>query len=291
MPGFLYLCDRMDPVDLTKVLASKSPRLAHRTPRFVIRWLERLVHLPQINEVLTTYGDQPPMEFIRSTLGYIGLSYTVHGAENIPAGGRAIFASNHPLGGLDGMALALGVHESLEAQGVRSPEVKVIVNDLLMNLRPLEPIFVPVNKHGGQKADYARQMAVLYESDAAIITFPAGLCSRLTKGEITDPPWHRNFAAKAWATGRPVVPVFVSGRNSMRFYRLARWRKRLGIRANLEMITLPREMFAQKDKHLDICFGRPVEITNEHPPRWWASGIRKQAYALDPAAGSGKTKK
>lgn len=265
----------METIDIGRLLRSKNPRLARWTPRFAVRWVERLVRLGKINYVLENYGNQPPMEFIRSTLDYIGVTYTVHGAEHIPQGGRVIFASNHPLGGLDGLMLA-------EAVNPYAPSVKLIVNDLLMNLEPLAPIFVPVNKYGAQSAEYARRLVEMYEGDAAVITFPAGLCSRLIRGKIADPPWRRNFVQKAWESGRPVVPVYIEGRNSMFFYRFERLRKLLGIKLNLGTVLLPKEMFDQRGKHLDIYIGEPVEITQEHPVREWSEIIRRKVYALKP---------
>lgn len=265
----------METIDIGRLLRSKNPRLAKWIPRFVVRWVERLVRLKKINYVLAHYGDQPPMEFIRSTLDYIGVTYTVHGAANIPPDGRVIFASNHPLGGLDGLMLA-------EAVTPYVPAVKLIVNDLLMNLEPLAPIFVPVNKYGSQSVEYARRLVEMYESDTAVITFPAGLCSRLIHGRITDPPWRRNFVQKAWESGRPVVPVYIEGRNSMFFYRFERLRKMLGIKLNLGTIFLPKEMFDQRGKHLDIYIGQPVELTQEHTAREWVGIIREKAYALKP---------
>ena len=265
----------METIDIGRLLRNKNPRLARWVPRFVVRWIERMVRLEKINHVLSPYGAQPPMDFISSTLEYIGVTYTVHGAERIPQGSRVIFASNHPLGGLDGLMLA-------EAVAPYVPEVKVIVNDLLMNLEPLAPIFVPVNKYGAQSTDYARRLVEMYESDAAVITFPAGLCSRLIRGEITDPPWRRNFAQKAWESGRLVVPVYIEGRNSMFFYRFERLRKALGIKLNLGTVLLPKEMFDQKGKHLDIYSGEPVELTTEHTVKEWGGIIRERAYGLRP---------
>ena len=264
----------METIDIGRLLRAKNPRLARWIPRFVIRGLERLVRLRRINHVLSHYGAQSPMEFIRSTLEYIGVTYTVHGADRIPKESRVLFASNHPL---DGLMLA-------EAVNPYVPGVRVIVNDLLMHLEPLAPIFVPVNKYGAQSASYARRLVEMYESDAAVVTFPAGLCSRLIHGQITDPPWKRNFAQKAWESGRLVIPVYIDGRNSMFFYRFERLRKWLRIRLNLGTVLLPKEMFDQHGKHLDIYIGEPIEVTQEHSAREWAELIRQRAYALRPGA-------
>lgn len=265
----------MQTVDIGRMLRAKNPRLARWIPRFVVAWVGSIIRIKRINHVLANYGNQSPMAFIRSTLEYIGVSYTVHGVENIPSSGRVIFASNHPLGGLDGLMLA-------EAVAPHVKGVKLVVNDLLMNLKPLAPIFAPVNKHGVQNASYARKIVEMFSGDDAVITFPAGLCSRLTQGEITDSKWHRNFVRKAWDSGRQVVPIYISGRNSMFFYRLARIRKALGIKANIEMLFLPKEMFDQRGKHLDIYIGSPIDPTQEHSAREWVRIIRQRSYGMKP---------
>lgn len=266
----------MQPIDIAKLLRNKNPRLARWIPRFMIAWLEKIICLKKINHVLSTYGDEPPNEFIRSTLNYIGVSYSVHGVENIPTDGRIIFAANHPLGGLDGLILAEAVDSVSHGRSTR-----LIVNDLLMNLTPLEPIFVPINKHGAQNSDYARRMVELFEGDSSIITFPAGLCSRLINGHVADPEWRRSFVTKAWESGRIIVPVFVKGRNSMFFYRLAKLRKALGIKVNIEMLFLPKEMFDQRGQHIDIHFGQPIEPNTSKSTSQWVRQVRSAVYAFD----------
>lgn len=272
----------METIDIRRLIKNKNPKLSRWVPNFLIRWIERLIRLEKINHVLSTYGEQEPLEFIRSTLDYIGVTYSVHGPENIPDDRRVIFASNHPLGGLDGLILA-------EAVAPFVPSVKLIVNDLLMYLEPLAPIFAPVNKFGSQNSEYARRITEMYASDTAVITFPAGLCSRLIGKEIRDLPWHRNFVSKAWNSNRMIVPVFIEGANSRFFYQLANLRKKLGIKMNIEMLWLPKEMFDQKGKHIDIYFGEPVEITREHSGKEWAKQIQKTVSAMKPARNNRKT--
>lgn len=266
----------METIDLGKILKTKNPHLAKWVPRFVVAGVESLVRLKHINYVLKTFGDLPPMEFIDSTLRYIGVEYTVHGDENIPTDERLIFASNHPLGGLDGLILALGLHPYCPNGE------KFIVNDILMNLRPLASLFVPVNKHGRQGSDYARIHEQMYCGDDQVITFPAGLCSRLIGGRVQDTPWKATFAQKAIGSKRRVVPVFIDGANSSSFYRLALWRKKLGVKANIEMLFLPKEMFDQRGKHIHIYIGAPVKIDDSYSSAEWARIIRQKSYDLDP---------
>lgn len=239
-------------ISVSGVLASKSPRLEKWIPRPIIKWLERTIRQGEINHVLGNYGDLPPMDFLREYFGYLRIDYRAIGLDELDPSGRYIFAANHPFGGMDGMMLAHKI-------GQKFGDVRVIVNDILMYLDPLRPIFVPVNKHGAQKGEYAKAFNEAFEGDIPVLTFPAGLCSRCgSDGVVADLEWRPNFIKRAVQSGRSIVPVYVEGRLSKKFYRLANWRKRLGIKVNIEMLLLPGEMFGQKGRTFRLIFGTPV---------------------------------
>jgi putative hemolysin len=163
------------------------------------------------------------------------------------------------------------------------PNVKFIVNDILLNLENLKPIFVPVNKHGKQSSDYVRRIEETYRSDAQILNFPAGLCSRKINGRIVDLEWHKSFINKAKSHQRDIIPVHISGRNSNFFYNFARTREWIGIKNNIEMFFLPNEMFKQQDKNIIITFGKPIPYTildKRYSPKQWAQKIKEHVYQL-----------
>lgn len=266
----------MKKVDVAEVLRTKAPAAARYLPGFLTNYLRRIVHEDELNEVLTLYDGLPPAEFARRALAHIDVKYSAVGLDNVPLGGRYIFASNHPFGGADGMMIA----DLLEA---RFGDVRVVVNDILMNLYPLKPIFLPVNKHGRQNAEYARCAAEAFDSDIPVLTFPAGLCSRRTRGVVADSEWKDNFIKRAVATRRDVVPVFVEGQLSNFFYRLSNIRKALGIKANIEMLYLADELFRQRGSTFRIIFGEPVPWSSLEAGRntgKYALMIREKAYNL-----------
>src|ERR1035437_4644100 len=92
-------------IDVEKVFHDKSPRIASKIPQFVYNYLKKIIHQDTLNEAISRFDDQIGLEFVNSILGFMGVNITYEGLENIPAEGRYIFASNHPLGGLDGLAL------------------------------------------------------------------------------------------------------------------------------------------------------------------------------------------
>ena len=118
--------------------------------------------------------------------------------DSLKPNGRYIFVSNHPLGGLDGLIM-------ISVLGKIFGKIKFVVNDILLNIIPMRSLFVPVNKHGRMGKEYGIMIHDAYSSDAQILYFPAGLCSRLIKGEITDLKWQKNFLKQAKRYNRDIL--------------------------------------------------------------------------------------
>lgn len=263
-------------IDVEKVLSSKNPALGKVIPGFVISYLKRIVHENEINEFLETHGHLSDAEFAGAVLKFMKINYNVFGSENIPADGRYIFASNHPLGGLDGLVFIYELSKYYS-------NIKFPVNDILMNISNLAGIFVPVNKHGAQAKEAARKIDEAYGSDAQILYFPAGLCSRKKKGVICDLTWQKSFIIKAVQYQRDVIPVYFSGRNSNFFYNLSNIRNFLGIKSNIEMLYLADEMLKQKDKDINLVIGKKIAWSNfdrSKTPVEWADWVKGQSYKL-----------
>ena len=264
-------------IDIKQVLRQKAPSVARKIPGFMVDYLIRTVHQDELNEILRRYHDKDGVAFMQELIGYFDLNLELVNEENIPAEGRYIFASNHPLGGLDGICLSAIIGGRFDGK------IRYLVNDLLLYLSNLRSIFVPINKHGAQGKKNAELIEKAYASDNQIITFPAGLCSRKQNGTIQDTEWKKSFIQKAVEYRRDIVPVFFEGRNSNFFYRLANMRKALGIKMNYEMIYLPDEMFKSKHKTYSIHFGKPIPwqtFDSSRKPAEWAEWVKEIVYNL-----------
>jgi len=263
-------------IDIDKVIGAKSPRLLKVVPHFVIRYIKRIIHQDELNTILALYGHKQGVEFIHEVLRFMNVTYQVEGLENVNSNGRFLFASNHPLGGLDGMIL-------IHLLGQRFPDTKFPVNDLLMHIKPLHSVFIPVNKHGAQLSQNARILEEAYSSNGQMLYFPAGLCSRKQKGKIEDLEWKKSFISKAVKHQRDIVPIYFSGKNSNFFYNLARIRGFLGIKANIEMLYLVDEMFKQKGKSITVRIGAPIPFStfdSSKSPQEWAMWVKKRVYQM-----------
>lgn len=272
--------DSFKPINIREVFAAKNPKLARLMPGFIYRFIHSVMEIDFINNLLERHGHLLGSAFIDKVVEEFNVTIHIHGMENVPDTGRFIFASNHPLGGFDGMLLLKAVDEKLG-------NPRFLTNDVLLNIPQLRPLFVPVNKHGGHSREAAKLLSETYGSGAQILIFPSGLASRKIKGKITDLEWKKHFITKAVEYKRDVVPVFVAGHNSGRFYLTANLRKFFRIKWNLEMFLLPGETVRHRDTDVHIYFGKPIphttfDSTKTH--QQWAQWVKEKSYSL--AAGN-----
>jgi putative hemolysin len=200
------------------------------------------------------------------------------GEENLPEDGRFIFAANHPWGGLDG-------HIAMVLLGRKygADKYKCLVNDILMNLKNMHGVFIPVNKHGRQGAELAEKLDVAFKSEEQILTFPSGLVSRKVKGQVMDLEWQKSFINKAKQYQRDIIPIHMGGSNTNFFYRLYKFRKALGIKANIEMLYLIDETYKHQGKSITVTIGEPIPwqtFDTSRRPLAWAKWVKEKTYAL-----------
>lgn len=263
-------------IDIDDIFRKKNPRVYSLLPGFLLSYVKRVVHQDEINRIMAKIGHLQGFEFVDALLREFGVEVSLTGAENIPLEGPVIFASNHPLGGMDGIAFMYAVGKYRE-------DLRVLVNDILMNIRNFEPIFIPVNKLGSNSREVSQLIEETYASDKAVLVFPAGLVSRKQPGGVKDLEWKKSFISKARRYKKDIVPVYIEGRNSNFFYNLARFRKRVGIKANIEMFYLPDEMFSQRGKKVIIHIGKPISHTyfdKSKTESQWAEWVKQVVYQM-----------
>ncbi len=270
--------DRPIRIDVGGVLASRLGGKARFVPRFLIRWLEKLICQDQLNQLLESNYPLRGAEFCDGVLCDLDVTIDIRNENLLPKNPRCIIVSNHPLGGLDGMSMI-----SWLSRHYNRP-VRFVVNDLLMAVEPLTDCFVPVNKHGRQSRSSLVSLEEALAGDGPVVIYPAGLCSRLgDDGVVADLAWTKMFVTKAIESRRDIVPVHFDGHNSPSFYRWARIRQRLGIKFNFEMLLLPREVFRSRGKTFTITCGTPVpwqSLEGGAKAASTAAQLRRQVYAL-----------
>ncbi|NBP05003.1 MAG: glycerol acyltransferase [Bacteroidetes bacterium] len=263
-------------IDVEKIFRDKNPRLARLIPGFVFRWIRKTLHETEINSFLREEKSNTGVAFACNILEAFGVKHDSDGHNNLPTEGGAIVAANHPLGGMDGMIML--------CQAARArQDIGFIVNDILLNLPQFNDVFIGVNKTGAKGREQLKKIEELYASDRLVLIFPAGLCSRRNKGIVKDLEWNKAFISRAIKYQKPIIPTHITGQNSNWFYGLANFRKRLGLKANLEMFYLADEMFKQKDKKIHVRFGSPISykvFDDRYSQHQWAQLLKDYVYTL-----------
>lgn len=247
-------------VDIDGVFKKKNPKVYKWIPRFVLSWIKGILHQKEINDVLRETAELNLTDANFATYvikDKLNSNTQVLGIENVPKEGGVILVSNHPLGGMDGMVILQ------ELSKVRN-DIRVIVNDILSEIPNFKESFLYVNKLGSKAKESLAKIEASYAKGDAMVVFPAGLCSRKINGTIQDLEWQKSFVSRAKKYNLPVVPMYFEGKNSNRFYNIANWRKRLGIKTNIEMFFLVDELYRQKNSEFKLFIGKPI------PPEVWS---------------------
>jgi len=259
------------------ILRAKYPALAANhefITRPTLTVLRQLLREQELNAFLQQHGDLECSEFLAILLEYFNLGYSVVETEkqNIPADGRVVIVANHPLGGLDGIALLSLV------RSVR-PDVRIVANDVLTQFGPLAHMLLPIDNMGKgcTRANIAAINAAL-DRDEAVIVFPSGEVSRPGPAGIKDPSWRGGFLRFAERAAAPVLPVHIRGRNSALFYGLSMLYK------PLSTLLLVREMFRREPLILHLRIGELIpwhQIAALDLPRdQKVRRIRQQVYSI-----------
>lgn len=265
-------------ISIERSFYEKFPRFAEGKARTfaqpVVEFLRRVVCEERINAILSKGAALTGFDFVELVLDDLKISYSVANTdrENIPVEGRVVIVANHPLGALDALAL-------LQLVGSVRRDVKVLANDVLMQLEPLSPLFLPlpVFSNGSALAGMREAYRAL-EREEAIIVFPSGEVSRMRPQGVRDLEWSSGFARLALKTGAPVLPVHIAAHNSPMFYGVSMLAKPLAA------LLLAREMFGAANARIGFQVGEIVSadaLTREtRKPEQIAKHMRRHVYRL-----------
>lgn len=267
-------------IDIDALLKSKMGDKARFVPRFLVNYLKKIIHEDQVNASIWNMRDLEGVPWADAGLKEVNVSMRVEGEENLPDandGKRYTFVANHPLGGPDGLIYAKLLGEKYDGR------IRLLVNDLLMNLPGLAPLCVPVNIVGKQNRELPRILDEAFASDNNMFVFPAGLCSRLINGEVHDLPWHKTFMQKSIQHKRDVVPLYLDGQNSKKFYRIANICKALHSPVNVAMLYLVDELYKHVGKTFTVKVGKPIPwqtFDKSKTTQQWALWVEDKVYEL-----------
>ena len=266
-------------IDIEQILKSKMGAKAKFVPRPLVSWLKRIAHQDDVNAFLWESRDKSGVDWLEECVKYLDMTLDIQGMENLPDpqdGKLYTFVSNHPLGGVDGVALGSIIGRHYDGK------FRYLVNDLLMNLPGLAPVCIPINKTGNQSRNFPAMVKAGFESDNHMLMFPAGLCSRRRYGVVQDIPWTKTFISKSVEYQRDIVPIHFGGQNSNFFYRLANFSDKF-LPFNLAMLYLVDEMYKNVHKTFTVKVGKPIAwqtFDKTKSPMEWAQIVRGRVYKL-----------
>lgn len=267
-------------IDLDKIIHEKMGAKAKYVPAIAVRWLKHIIHQDEVNRFLWESRDKKGTEWLEECTRYLDMTLEIEGLENLPDkndGRLYTFVSNHPLGGVDGVALGAIIGRHYDGR------FRYLVNDLLMNLPGLAPLCIPINKTGKQSRSFPEMVEAGFSGDNHILMFPAGICSRKIDGQIHDLPWKKTFITKSVETHRDIVPIHFGGRNSDFFYGLANVCKTLNIKFNIAMLFLVDEMYKNVHKTFRVAIGKPIPwqtFDKSKTAMEWAKYVQDEVYKL-----------
>ena len=288
--GFMADNSKELQIDIDRILKDKLGAKAKFVPGFVTSWLKKVLHQDDNNNFLNGRAKgKVGKDFLDECVSYLEMNITLQtnidgvvtpGLDALPGnedGRYFTIVSNHPLGGEDGVALGSIVCGKWDSKMV------YLVNDLLMNLDGLAPLCVPINKTGAQGRNFPKMVEAAFQSEKNVVMFPAGLCSRKQDdGSIKDLAWKKTFISKSVEYKRDVIPVHFSGRNSDRFYNIARFCQKHKL-PNLAMLYLVDEMYKNVGKDFTVTFGKPIPwqtFDKSKSPSEWAQWVQEKVYQL-----------
>ena len=267
-------------IDLDRIIREKIGTKARYVPSVAVRWLKHIIHQDEVNRFLWESRDKKGTEWLEECTRYLDMTLDIEGLENLPDkndGRLYTFVSNHPLGGVDGVALGTIIGRHYDGR------FRYLVNDLLMNLPGLAPLCIPINKTGKQSRSFPEMVEAGFSGDNHILMFPAGICSRKIDGQIHDLPWKKTFITKSVETKRDIVPIHFGGRNSDFFYGLANVCKALHIKFNIAMLFLVDEMYKNVHKSFRVAIGKPIPwqtFDKSKTAMEWAKYVQDMVYRL-----------
>ena len=267
-------------IDINEILKGKMGAKAKYVPAPVVSWLKKIAHQDEVNKFLWDSRELTGTPWLEECVRYLDMTLEFEGEENLPSkddGKLYTFVSNHPLGGIDGVALGSIIGRKYDSR------FRYLVNDLLMNLPGLAPLCIPRNKTGSQSRSFPAMVETGFQSDYHMLMFPAGLCSRKINGEIRDLPWKKTFLSKSIEYKRDIVPIHFSGQNSNFFYRLANFSDRHIKKVNIAMLFLVDEMYKNVHKTFKVSFGKPIPwqtFDKSKSPMEWVKFVYDRVYEL-----------
>lgn len=214
---------------------------------------------PALNKAYAQTSQYKGIDFIDHAFDQLEIKLEVNESElaRIPKTGPFITVSNHPFGGIDGMAL-------IKLIATQRPDFKVLVNFILKYIEPVNDYFIGVNPFEGKQqlgsSMAGMKLAMKHLQDGnALGFFPAGEVSTFQNGsrKVTDREWQKPALKLIKKARVPIVPIYFHGTNSRSFHLLGK------IHPMLRTLRLPYELQHKRKYTLIVRIGNPIKVADQ----------------------------
>lgn len=172
----------------------------------------------------------------------------------VPMTGPLVIVANHPFGLLDPVMLGHFLSRT-------RPDLRFLANALLGRIEELREHLIQVNPFGGSRAIRSnlpamKEAIIFLRQGGALAVFPSGEVAHYQPGRgIIESPWSSHLGALIRRAEATVLPIFVSGHNSLTFHAAGLVHKRL--RTGM----LVREFVNSGSRCVELKVGRPIPFT------------------------------
>lgn len=241
----------------------------------------KIAGLDKLNELYDRLADYKGVEFADKVLEHLEITLNVNTSalENIPKEGGLVITSNHPFGGLDGLA-------ALSILGKVRKDVKILTNFILSKVPNVSDHFIPINttyafgKFTAPTISGLRQAEEHLQKGGVLVIFPAGeVSSWNNQGKVVeDAEWMTYISRQVRRSKCPVIPMYFHGKNSKYFQWLGR------ISTKLSDLRFTGEIFDKKGKEIKVRIGSLIqhaELEKFTEDRMVAKFLRSRSYMLE----------
>ena len=241
----------------------------------------KIAGLDKLNELYDRLADYKGVEFSDKVLESLDITLNVNtpALENIPKEGGVVITSNHPFGGLDGLA-------ALSILGKVRKDVKILTNFILSKVPNVSDHFIPINttyafgKFTAPTISGLRQAEEHLLKGGLLVIFPAGeVSSWNNQGKVVeDAEWMTYISRQVRRSKCPVIPMYFHGKNSKYFQWLGR------ISTKLSDLRFTGEIFDKKGKEIKVRIGSVIqhaELEKFQEDKIVAKFLRSRSYMLE----------
>ena len=254
--------------------------IPYTTPwnRAVVNAVKSLLGLNKLNELYDAGGERQGVEFAMKALRKLDARADISllSVQNIPSEGAFVLISNQPHGALDGLLL-------IDAILAKRTDTKFFGNFVLSHIEPLRDLFIELNSDRsgvGFKNIVGIRAAMEHVREGhPLIIFPAGAVSTY-QGMFTrleDREWGESGMKLIRSLNVPVIPMYISGRNSRKYHLAAKVHPLLGT------MRLPLELLNKQGVSIPIEIGgalSPQQLSGLETIKSYSDYLRVNVYAL-----------